>query len=68
MFESQGGRCLGCETDVPGGGKGRFVVDHNHLTGVIRGLLCHMCNVALGMVKDKPDVLRQLANYLERNN
>lgn len=41
-------------------------VDHDHLTGKIRGLLCHRCNRALGLLKDDAKVLRQLADYLEK--
>lgn len=44
----------------------RLVVDHDHETMKIRGVLCHWCNVALGMTKDDPDRLRALADYLER--
>ena len=43
-------------------------VDHDHETGKIRGLLCHACNIVLGLVKDDPDRLRLLANYLEVSN
>lgn len=42
-------------------------VDHNHKTGLIRGLLCSMCNVAIGSAKDSPIVLREMANYVENN-
>jgi len=41
-------------------------VDHCHVTGRVRGLLCTGCNHAIGQVKDRPEVLRKLASYLER--
>lgn len=44
----------------------RVHVDHCHRTGLVRGVLCYGCNVALGMVKDSPATLRILAKYLER--
>lgn len=31
----------------------RWVVDHNHKTGVVRGVLCHRCNVLLGALEDE---------------
>lgn len=40
--------------------------DHDHVTGAFRGWICHGCNVALGYVKDNPETLRKLADYLEK--
>ena len=64
-LESQGGRCAICRTDTPGG-KGGWHVDHDHVTGVIRGLLCHRCNLMLGNAADDPARLRAAVAYLER--
>ena len=38
--------------------------DHDHATGKFRGWLCHGCNIALGAVSDRPEVLLKLAEYL----
>jgi hypothetical protein len=48
------------------GSTGSMVIDHCHDSGVVRGVLCTPCNLALGHVKDSPDTLRALASYLER--
>lgn len=55
-LESQGGRCANqkCRTDKPGG-MGSFHVDHDHVTGTIRGLLCGKCNTGLGHLGDGYD-------------
>lgn len=41
------------------------VVDHNHTTGMVRGLLCKNCNTGIGMLKESPDRLFAAFNYLE---
>lgn len=46
------------------GTKEKLVVDHDHSTGKIRGMLCHNCNRALGLFKDNIDVLQQAIEYL----
>lgn len=42
-------------------------VDHNHITGQVRGLLCRNCNFGLGHFRDNPGVLRAAADYVENN-
>ncbi|GGY02474.1 recombination endonuclease VII [Streptomyces minutiscleroticus] len=42
-------------------------VDHCHETGRVRGVLCFSCNAALGQLKDRPDVMRRAAAYVEGN-
>jgi hypothetical protein len=44
----------------------RLVVDHNHKTGMIRGLLCHRCNTGLGHFEEKIDLLHNAIEYLRR--
>lgn len=62
LLTAQGGGCAVCSG--PPMGNGRYHVDHCHACGKIRGLLCHKCNVALGMVRDSSDHLRRLIEYL----
>jgi len=45
--------------------KVKLVVDHDHKTGNVRGLLCHNCNRALGLLKDNPDTIQTMLDYLE---
>ena len=64
LLETQGGGCAICG----GGPTGKQVwlsVDHDHATGVIRGLLCHSCNAAIGMLKDDPALCKAAGSYLE---
>ena len=61
MLVGQAGRCLICglvpTTDL--------VIDHDHATGKVRGLLCSMCNRMLGHAGDNPRVFRSAIRYLE---
>lgn len=66
MFVEQGGVCKICETPPPS--DRALAIDHCHDTGVVRGLLCTGCNVALGAIHEKPDVLRRCADYLDAYN
>lgn len=45
--------------------KTKLVVDHCHKTGVVRGLLCHNCNRALGLLKDSLIALNKAMEYLK---
>ncbi len=67
MDKAQEGKCLLCGQDptITKRGRKQLVVDHCHKTGTVRGLLCDVCNRALGMFQDSPTLLRIAADYLE---
>ena len=64
MLLSQNGGCAICGKEK-NGKKMNFVIDHNHLTGNVRALLCTQCNAGIGNFMDSPSLLRQAATYLE---
>jgi len=63
MLAAQGGVCAICKSDHPGN-KRAWHVDHDHETKVVRAILCHPCNVMLGVAKDSPANLLAGAAYL----
>lgn len=64
LLLAQHEECAICKT-IDWGVKGPCV-DHDHVTGKIRGILCGSCNQGLGRFADDPKRLRAAADYLER--
>jgi hypothetical protein len=58
----QSGVCAACGKPPE---RVRLAVDHEHRTGRVRGLLCWVCNRALGFIRDRQDVAEGLALYLQ---
>ena len=66
MLDEQNNVCAICSSPPPDHHKKRLNIDHCHTTGRVRGLLCDVCNRALGLFKDSPDVLLKAISYLAR--
>lgn len=66
ILESQNHHCAICLCHASTNRHGLLFVDHDHVTGRVRGLLCDSCNVLLGRANDSADRLRKAATYLER--
>ncbi len=68
MAEKQHYVCAICEHENFAMGvvhSGCLVVDHDHKTGKVRGLLCHNCNRALGLLQDSKAFIANAYNYLK---
>lgn len=68
MWNVQGGRCVACDQPETrchkSGTPYSLSVDHDHETGLVRGLLCHGCNVGIGYLRHDPETLERAAAYL----
>lgn len=62
LYEYQGGRCALCRRAT--GASRKLSVDHDHATGLVRGLLCRPCNTLLGHARDKIVFFRRCIRYL----
>lgn len=61
MYERQEGKCAICGTSEE-----KLVVDHNHKTGKVRELLCHLCNAMIGCAREDIAILTAAVAYLHR--
>ena len=63
LLDAQEGKCAICVEEF----EGEPMVDHDHVTRRVRGLLCKNCNTGLGMFRDSQLLLRSAAAYIGRN-
>jgi len=62
----QGNACDICRQPLSTRSRRREHVDHDHQTGLVRGLLCGSCNTGLGCYRDDPALLASAIAYLGR--
>jgi hypothetical protein len=79
MYEAQNGCCAICgdtksipNTSIYGMStaaqrRNILMVDHDHKSSRVRGLLCQLCNTALGGFKDNPEALDKAKEYLAKH-
>ena len=69
LYESQHRGCAVCGHPVKVYGRNQNLdkaqVDHDHVTGKVRGLLCRQCNLLLGNARDSCEVLEKAIAYLK---
>ena len=62
LLREQDGLCAICKRKK----KISLAVDHNHMTGAVRGLLCNNCNTAIGNLMDNISYLENAIKYLRK--
>lgn len=62
LFERQHGLCGICLKSMQ-----RPLLDHNHTSMEVRGLLCSKCNAGLGQFDDDPKLLEAALYYVNNN-
>lgn len=65
LFLNQGKKCKICKTEYSTVSKHKgLYIDHCHITGNVRGLLCNNCNIVLGNSNDDVSILLAAIDYL----
>lgn len=67
MLAEQNAMCAICGHPHDEGLRKGLVVDHNHTTGKVRGLLCRHCNTAIGQLKEDPSLFQRAVSYLAQH-
>lgn len=66
MLTSQSSGCAICGA-TPEEGKASLHVDHDHITGKIRALLCGRCNTTLGRMEENTKLLQRMIDYINKH-
>jgi len=64
MLDKQGGCCAVCGGEETRSASHEMSVDHDHITGKVRGLLCNNCNRGIGLLGDTEEALHKAWTYL----
>jgi 23S rRNA G2069 N7-methylase RlmK/C1962 C5-methylase RlmI len=67
MLLVQEEKCAICEKEFANNQRRNLYVDHCHISGKVRGLLCQKCNQGLGLFDDNISFLEKAVSYLQRN-
>ena len=65
MLREQDFKCKICKTSITDKKKRRFHVDHNHVTGKVRGLLCTQCNFRVAVIETAHDAVEKYLKEAE---
>jgi hypothetical protein len=64
LINKQDSKCAICTNDLKD--THDVCVDHNHVTGAIRGILCRKCNLGIGHLNDSIEILKSAQKYLQK--
>ena len=64
LVDKQNSKCAICSNDLKD--THDVCVDHCHITGMIRGILCRKCNLGIGHLQDSLEILKSAIRYLEK--
>jgi hypothetical protein len=62
IFKASNGLCEICNQKCSVGDE--LSIDHDHVTGNIRGMLCRKCNAGIGLLQDSSEIILKAYNYI----
>lgn len=68
FLEEQNYSCAICKTHISELSRSTLDIDHDHNTGIVRGLLCNSCNRGLGLFKDNVSLIMSAVKYLKKSD
>jgi len=68
MYTEQNGKCAICNNPETRGRYKKLYIDHSHVTGKVRSLLCHRCNSILGFTNESIATLQKIIQYIQTHN
>jgi hypothetical protein len=66
MMQEQEGKCAICLVKAEDTMNKKLYVDHNHLTGAVRALLCNSCNSGIGFLREDLGIIQRASDYLKK--
>lgn len=67
MWDAQVHKCALCGEKPSLFLKKRFPLDHDHETGKVRAIICHRCNLIVGLVEHEPDLVEKALRYIAKH-
>jgi hypothetical protein len=64
LWDKQNNRCASCSSELK---PAAAVIDHDHKTGKVRGILCRRCNLLVAYLENNPKILPSVLDYLKRS-
>lgn len=68
LEKEQNYRCVICLKNKTKNKNKSLVVDHDHQTGLVRGLLCNNCNRSIGYAQDSICILKRMIEYISKHS
>jgi hypothetical protein len=63
LEQIKSGKCQLCNKEAE-----RFCVEHCHETGIVRGVVCHKCNILIGYIENNRHLINRVYEWIDANS